>query len=296
MKRMLFIFNPNTGGGRLKSKLMQILCRFAEAEYEMTVCPTGAKGDARQFAKEKGSQYDIVVCCGGDGTLNEVVDGIMHCIPRPLLGYIPGGTTNDFASSLHLPRIDMLAACERIVTPKKIFKCDIGSFNEHFFNYVAAFGAFTDVSYATPQAFKNIFGYFAYIVEGIQRLPNLQSYHLTVKTDETTIQDEFLFGMVSNSTSIGGFSFNNRSDNVSMNDGLFEVVLMKKPSSLVDLGNLSAALLSPSINSSLLITKQAKEIEIIASEKIEWTRDGEYGGASKDAHIKVHNKAVEICI
>lgn len=294
MQKMLFIFNPNTGGGRLRSRLMKLLCYFSANDFEVTVFPTAGPGDAQQAAREKASEYDIVVCCGGDGTLNEVVWGLNSCDKPPLLGYIPGGTTNDFASSLSLPKTDMMAAAKRIVQPKKIFEFDIGQFNQRVFTYVAAFGAFTDVSYSTPQTFKNIFGYFAYIVEAIPKLPVLQPCHMVVRAGDDIYEDDFVFGMISNSTSVGGFSFLAQ-DKVRMDDGVFEVLLVRHPHNISELRTVSAALLSRDIHSPWLLSLQANQVEFHSAQPLPWTLDGEYGGEPQTVHVEVLQRALRIC-
>ncbi len=293
-KTMLFIFNPYTGGGRLKNKLMQILCEFADAGYMVTTCPTTAMGDARRFA-QNAQDYDLVVCCGGDGTLNEVVDGIRHHKTPPLVGYIPGGTTNDFAASLLLPKSDMLTAARRIIHPKKIFQCDIGLFNEQAFTYVAAFGAFTDVPYRTKQKFKNVLGYFAYILEAASRLPTLRTSHVALRCDGCEIEDDFLVGMITNSSSLAGFSFPNK-QRPHLDDGLFEVLLVHRPTHLSDLGALSAALLTRNVAHPGLTTLRASSIAVTGAEPIAWTLDGEFGGECAQANITVLPKSLHICI
>ena len=295
MKKLLFIFNPNTGGGRLKTKLMPILCAFSKAGYQVTVFPTGARGDAQKYAAEYGGGFKKVVCCGGDGTLNEVVDGLMQLEERPVLGYIPGGTTNDFASSLRLPKSDMLAAAARVIKPKRLYACDVGCFNQRHFTYVAAFGAFTQVSYATPQAFKNVFGYFAYILEGVQSLPNIQPYRLKIEHDGEVLEDEFVFGMISNSTSVGGFSFG-KDTKISLDDGVFEVLLVRKPQNLIDLGGISAAIIGRNVDSQWIHSIQVKNLTITSDTEIAWTLDGEFGGSYKEVDIEVRPKAIELCI
>ncbi|MDL2323827.1 YegS/Rv2252/BmrU family lipid kinase [Ruminococcaceae bacterium OttesenSCG-928-A16] len=293
---MLFVYNPNTGGGRLRGKLMQILCEFTAAGYLVTVHPTAAKGDALQFTSQHASAYDIVGCCGGDGTLNEVVNGLLQHEVPPVLGYIPGGTTNDFASSLNLPKTDMMAAAKRIVQPKKFFAFDVGMFDQRAFNYVAAFGAFTDVAYGTPQKFKNVLGYFAYILEGIQKLPTLHPWHAVITTDDgQTIEDDFIYGMVSNSTSVAGFSFTGQKK-VRLDDGLFEAVLLRHPQNLGEFRELSAALVSHNITSPSLTALKVRSIVVSAPKPISWTLDGEFGGAYEQVEIKVRQRALKICI
>lgn len=298
MEKMLFIYNPHTGGGKLKNKLLQILDIFAAAGYaDICVHPTTAVGDARKTAERLGGKFDIVVCCGGDGTLNEVVGGIIKHNPVPRLGYIPGGTTNDFASSLLLPKSDMLKAAERVVNPKKVFSVDAGIFNERNFNYVAAFGAFTDVAYKTPQRFKNVLGYFAYILEGAQHLGSIAPCHAKLALPDGTVHEgDYLFGLIANSTSVGGFTFPNAKTKIRLDDGQFEALLVKHPHSLAELRELSAAVLTKNISSPLLTAVQFTEATLTTDEDVEWTLDGEYGGSCSVANIKVLNKAVPICI
>ncbi len=295
MKKLLFVFNPNTGGGKLRYPLIDVLCNFSQAGYELLVCPTAQAGDAKQYVLRHGEDCDLLVCCGGDGTLNEVVDGMMRLEKRPLLGCIPGGTTNDFASSLRLPKNSVMAATNRILKPKKLFRYDVGLFNERIFNYVAAFGAFTDVSYRTPQRFKNVLGYFAYLVEALQQLPGLSSTHVCIKTDHCEIEGDFLLGMVTNSASVGGFTYPDLHQ-VRLDDGYFELVLLRRPHQLGDLGEISAAFLNADVESDLLTVLHAKEFHITSSDMLPWTLDGEYGGTMDEVHIDVVQKAIEICI
>lgn len=299
MKKMLFIFNPHTGGGRLKGKLMDILRLFAEEDYEIISHPTRSKGDARAITIQKAEQADILVCCGGDGTLNEVINGLSHCKKPPLLGYIPGGTTNDFANSLRLPRSDMLKAAQRILHPNRIFECDYATFGEdHTFSYVAAFGAFTDVSYSTPQNFKNVFGYSAYILDAITKLPNIQPYQIKITCEDCGADNEeegeFLFGMISNSTSIGGFSFFDKKT-LSMDDGVFEVLLVRRPHNIKELRELSSAILTRNIDSPSIVPMRAGKIKITSPQPIPWTLDGEFGGETTDVTITVQQKGIRIC-
>lgn len=294
MQKMLFIFNPNTGGNRLKNQLLELLRLFSKAGYEVTVFPTAAPGDARRAVETKAPGYDLVVCCGGDGTLNEVVDGLMQLVIRPRLGYIPGGTTNDFASSLKIPKANMLAAAERIVQPKREFLCDIGCLNTRAFTYVAAFGAFTDVSYTTPQPYKNVLGYFAYVLEAVQRLPHLPFCRVSIKTQEAEWEEELLFGMVTNSTSVGGFAHFAPED-VRLDDGLFEVLLVRRPHNLGDFGALSVALLKRDTSSEYVKALRVNSIAFYSDEPLSWTLDGEFGGKMKRARIEVVPRTLTIC-
>lgn len=296
MKKMLFIFNPHTGGGKLKTKIVDMLCIFKKAGYIVTAYPTSAKEDALKTVKKLGEKYDIVVCCGGDGTLNEVTNGLIGLENLPLLGYIPGGTTNDFASSLGIPKNDMIKVAQKIVDCKEPFAFDVGTFNGRVFNYIAAFGAFTDVSYATPQKTKNKLGYFAYILEGAQRLPNLKTQYLRLETDSGEIvEDDFLYGMVSNSTSVGGFSYPNNIT-VALDDGLFEMVLLRQPQNFGEYTHLPDAVFKGQISSPAITALKVKSIKITSPEEILWTLDGEFGGACKEVEIEVKKKALKICL
>lgn len=235
MKRLLFIYNPHAGKELLKPKLSDVIDIFVKAGYEVVVYPTQAYRDAyKKVKKYKAEDYDLVVCSGGDGTLDEVVTGMMKRDPdtRTPIGYIPTGTTNDFASSLHIPR-KLLEAADNAVNGT-VFACDVGKFNKGIFVYVAAFGLFTDVSYETKQSMKNALGHLAYVLEGAKRLFNITSYKIKVTHDGETIEDEFIYGMVTNSRSVGGVR-NMIGDQVGFNDGLFEVTLIKTPKNPIEL-------------------------------------------------------------
>ena len=219
-KKMLFIFNPKAGKGKIKTNLLDIVDIFSGHDYEIIIRATQAPKDAYQKAKEYADSVDLIVCSGGDGTLDEVVTGIMEAGSQVPIGYIPAGSTNDFANSLFMPK-NMVKAAEMIME-EELYHCDIGRFNQQTFAYVAAFGLFTDVSYETDQDLKNVLGHVAYVLEGVKRLFDIKSYHMKVTSDEIEIEDDFIVGMVTNSRSVGGFK-NLTGKNVDMNDGLFEV-------------------------------------------------------------------------
>ena len=240
-KNVLLIYNPCAGKGKIRGKLVDVIEILAEGGYEVTVRPTKGPGDAAEVVREKGKRYDLVVCSGGDGTLDEVVTGVMECAENIPIGYIPAGSTNDFAASLGLPK-NMVEAAHIAVDGKK-FSCDVGSFNQDIFVYVAAFGIFTEVSYETPQSYKNTLGHVAYILEGMKRLPSLRTYYLKVDCNGKEIEDEFLFGMITNSTSVGGFK-KLTGKYVELNDGLFEVMLIRKPKTPLGLNQIITALLT----------------------------------------------------
>lgn len=224
MKKLLWIVNPHAGRGALSGKVLLCIDVFQKAGYEVTLHTTTGAQDATRIAQEQAPQYDRIVCAGGDGTLNEVIAGLMQCEVRPPLGYIPAGTTNDFASSIAIPKNDAVAAA-KIAAGDRLHALDIGRFGERYFNYIAAFGLFTEVSYATPQQSKNIFGRAAYLMEGVKSLTNIKTHRLRVTSAEQTIEDDFIYGMVSNTVSVAGFKAIG-SDDVRLDDGLYEVLLV----------------------------------------------------------------------
>ena len=292
-KKMLFIYNPHAGKAAIRSNLLDIIDIFAKAEYEVTAYPTRQRGDAVRATLEKAGKYDLVVCSGGDGTLDEVVEGMMKRTDRVPIGYVPAGTTNDFARSLHIPS-NMIRAAEMIVQEKE-YACDIGSFYEDSFVYIAAFGLFTDVSYETDQQVKNVLGHLAYVLEGARRLNKYPSYHLKVTSNGTTIEEDFMYGMVTNSVSVGGFK-NITGKHIHLDDGVFEVTLIKKPKNVVELNQIMAALIGRNIDSDCMYCFKTSGIIFESEEEIAWTRDGEYGGSHKKVVITNEKQALRILV
>lgn len=289
-KKLLFIYNPNAGKGKIKAKLSDIIETFVKAGYEITIYSTQAHKDATNIVKKIGSKYDLIVCSGGDGTLNEVTNGVMALENRPIVGYLPAGTTNDFASSHRIPKT-MLKAAEVAVHGTPFFY-DVGGFNSEYFSYVAAFGAFTDVSYETPQASKNTLGRVAYILEGMKRLPMLKSYHMLAQYGNQEIEDDFIFGMISNSGTVGGFKGFSGQD-VLLDDGLFEVCLIKTPKNPIELQTIiNALLITKDASTDLIYSFRTDELTITAQEFVPWTLDGEYGGDYDVVEIKNYRKAI----
>ena len=298
MKKLLFVYNPRAGKEMLKPRLSDVLDIFVKAGYEVTVHPTQAYRDAYYQIKEyEVGKYDLMACSGGDGTIDEVATGMMKrremgkdVVP---VGYIPAGTTNDFAKSLHIPR-KPLAAADNAVKGVP-FPCDIGKFNDSVFVYIAAFGIFTDVSYETDQAVKNVLGHMAYILEGAKRIFNIPSYKIKVEHDGEVIEDEFIFGMVTNSRSVGGFS-NMVGKNIVFDDGLFEVTLIKTPKNPIALQEIIAALLIEQVDTKHMYTFKTKKITFDSVEEIPWTLDGEFGGEQDYVEIENVQKAMEIMV
>ena len=298
MKKLLFVYNPRAGKEMLKPRLSDVLDIFVKAGYEVTVHPTQAYRDAYYQIKEyEVGKYDLIACSGGVGTIDEVATGMMKrremgkdVVP---VGYIPAGTTNDFAKSLHIPR-KPLAAADNAVKGVP-FPCDIGKFNDSVFVYIAAFGIFTDVSYETDQAVKNVLGHMAYILEGAKRIFNIPSYKIKVEHDGEVIEDEFIFGMVTNSRSVGGFS-NMVGKNIVFDDGLFEVTLIKTPKNPIALQEIIAALLIEQVDTKHMYTFKTKKITFDSVEEIPWTLDGEFGGEQDYVEIENAQKAMEIMV
>ena len=289
-KKLLFIYNPHAGKGTMKNKLSDVIETYMKADFEVTVYATRRESEATEIVLEKAADYDRVVCSGGDGTLHEVTQGLMTMPPevRPVCGYIPTGTVNDFARGLKLPMRIKLAA--RVSARDKIKPVDIGQMNNRCFTYVCAFGAFTSVSYETPQAAKNLLGKTAYILQGMAQLGNIKAYHAVIQADDEKIEDDFIFGMVSNAKSIGGFSFfKNR--NVSLNDGLFEGVFIRKPRTPSELQAVLNSFVRLEPNEQIL-GFHGKRFVITSEEEIPFTLDGENGGSFKRTEIQCCHKAL----
>lgn len=279
MNKLLFIYNPTAGKGQVSEGLSPILDEFTKSGWLVTAYPTQGPGDAIQAARELSPDFERVVCAGGDGTLSETVTGLMALPTPPLLGYIPFGSTNDCATTLDLPKVPRQAAAiaAGLGVPRP---SDIGKLNGQPFVYVAAFGAFTQVAYGTPQDLKNTFGHLAYIMEGIASLPTITPYHLKVEYDGQSLEDDFYFGMVSNAFSIGGIRLP-KSEYVVLDDGLFEVDLIKKPVSIGDVANGFQSLLDQSsVGAGARVHFQASHLVFTCDRPIQWTIDGEYGGTN----------------
>jgi len=289
---MLFLYNIHAGKGLLKNQLSAVLDAFVKAGWDVTVHPTQGAGDATGVTLQRAGEFDRIVCSGGDGTLHEVVAGLMKRDSRPAVGYIPAGTTNDFAKNLDLPRgMEAMAAAAAAGVPRPV---DIGRFNDRFFLYVAAFGAFTDVSYNTSQQFKNVFGHLAYVLEGATRLGSIQAYPLRVEHDGGVEEGEFCYGMVSNTVSVGGFR-GAPAETVKLDDGLFECLLVRLPQTPIQLQGVLRALIqmAPDENG-LVVSLRTSHLKVTCPDELPWTLDGEFGGAPREAEIQNCRQAVTI--
>ena len=292
-QRLLFIFNLRSGKGKIKENLAEIVDIMVKAGWEVTVYTTQCQGDAVEKARLEAGEYDRIVCSGGDGTLDEVVTGMMKAKSRVPIGYIPAGSTNDFGNSLGIDK-DMRKAAQ-IAASGRMFPCDIGRFNDDFFVYVAAFGLFTDVSYQTSQDMKNLLGHAAYILEGAKQLWDIPSVRMQVEYDGNVLYDEFIYGMITNSNSVGGFD-GLISGDVILNDGVFEVTLIKTPKNPMELSEVLACLTNIRKESDMLYTFQTSSIKFTSSESVSWTLDGEYGGDHQTVLIEDCPRALEILV
>ena len=271
--------------------MLDIVDIFSSHNYEIIIRSTQAPRDAYEKAKEYANSVDMIVCSGGDGTLDEVVTGIMEAESSVPIGYIPAGSTNDFANSLFMPK-NMTKVAEMIME-EELYHCDIGRFNQKTFAYVAAFGLFTDVSYETDQDLKNVLGHVAYVLEGVKRLFDIKSYHMKVTSDEVQAEDDFIVGMITNSRSVGGFK-NLTGKNVDMNDGLFEVTLIAHPKNPLQLQEIITALVMAEDNTDLIYSFKTKKLTIESDEEVPWTLDGEFGGDHSYVDIENKHKALNL--
>lgn len=290
-KKILFIINPRSGKGLIKNYLLEIVDIFIKNKMDVMIYTTQSEMDAMRLTKDRAGDFDMVVCSGGDGTLDEVITGMMHSQVKRPVGYIPAGSTNDFANSLGLPKNMELAA--RCIALNHPYPCDIGSFNDDYFVYIAAFGMFTDVSYQTKQEVKNVLGHLAYVLEGARRIFNIKSYHLSVKAEEMEVEGDFMYGMITNSESVGGFR-NITGNNVLLNDGVFEVTLIKTPKNPIELQEIIGAVILREVDNKHICSFKSRHIQIFSEDIIPWTLDGEYGGSHQQVEIINHKQAISI--
>ena len=291
MKKLLFIVNPRAGKTKSTAPLFDAVAAFSRAGYLVRVFVTEAGGQARDIAAKWGGQYDLVVCAGGDGTLNETISGLMQLEQRPPLGYLPNGSTNDFAASLHLHTT--VATAARAVAGGIPYSLDIGRHNDRYFAYVASFGAFTRSSYSASQAAKNALGHFAYILEGLGDLDSLRPYRCAIDADGEHFEGDFIFGAVCNSTSLGGLV---RLDpkHVSMNDGTLELLLLRMPKTALDLQNLITAMTRMQYDYPGVIFRHVKNVVLTTNENISWSLDGEYAASAPRVEIQCLPGAIEL--
>lgn len=281
-RKVLLILNPQAGHKESRLRLFELVELFSSHNCLVTVLPTQQKADATRFVQEHALSYDTVICCGGDGTLNEVVTGLMTLDEQPELGYIPAGTTNDMANSLHLPRRLLKAAS--VILQRQVRQHDIGTFHTGYFVYAAAFGAFTEVSYLTSQHAKIALGPIAYVLEGIRRLPDIRPHRMTVEHDGITITGEFIFGAVTNTLSIAGIR-NPMPGRVLLDDGRFEVLLVRNPTTPNQLRRILTDLSRRKYDNGHVLFFQTDRVVFLPEKPVPWTVDGEDGGLRNRTEI-----------
>lgn len=292
MKKLLIIMNPCAGKKRANSKLADIINILNRGGYDVTCYLTAARGDAVRAAKERAGQFDLLLCIGGDGTFNEVISGLLAAEASTPVGYIPAGSTNDFASSLKISKNILQAASDVVEgSPRPL---DIGRFNDRYFSYIASFGAFTRTSYATSQSLKNTLGHLAYLLAGVKELASIRSYHLRVTlADGTVFEDDYIFGAISNSTSVAGV-LTLDPDLVDMDDGLFEVMLIRKPDSFLELSDCVLALLTQEYSTAMLTLTSTERVKIEAPPEMEWSLDGEQADGGALCMVENLHSAVKV--
>jgi len=279
MKKMLFILNPCAGTKKANKFLADILSAFNRADYQTQVYVTAGPKDAVRAVKKLAPGMDLVVCCGGDGTFNETVTGLLEAGLSVPLGYIPAGSTNDFANSLKLS-LHPLEAAQAIIngTPQPL---DIGLFNGRYFSYVASFGAFTKASYATPQSVKNALGHTAYLLESIKEIAGIRKLPVHLELDGEVVEDDYIFGAICNSTSVGGI-LTLDPNQVDMTDGMFEILLVRAPRDLFEITECITAVQKQQYNCRMMTFRSAKNIRILANADMPWTLDGEMADGAEE--------------
>ena len=293
LKKLLLIINPRAGKTQSRAPLFDAVSTLCEAGYLVHIHNTTGRGDATETAARQGRHYDVVACSGGDGTLNETIAGVMQLEKKPLLAYLPRGTTNDFASSLHISSNPVKAAAAIAAGNQRVL--DIGQWNDRYFVYVASFGAFTHSSYSVSQAAKNALGHFAYILEGMKDLNTLRPYKVKVTADDQVYDGEYLFGAVCNSTSIGGL-MKFEPEHVVLDDGKFELLLVPNPATPLGLQNLLLALMSQRYHDEGIVYCHVSHVTLETEENLPWSLDGEYAPSASLVEIDNHQGAVTMLL
>ena len=292
--KILLIVNPCSGRAKMRTELLKVVEILSADNNLVTVYPTKARGDATEFIKNHTDlSYDLIVVCGGDGTLNEVITGLMRSGIHRTLGYIPSGTLNEWSSGLHISR-SIKQAANDILTGNKI-QLDIGRFGEKYFSYTASFGAFTDASYSAPQDVKNVLGQAAYFFEGIKSLGNIKPVHLKFTADGKETEGDFLFGAVSNSMSVGGIVKFNESA-VKLNDGKFEILLIRNPDNILKLQPIIDGILKQDFNREGIEFFTADSVTVTGGEELSWTLDGEFAKGENEITISNLYNAIELIV
>ena len=289
MKRLLLLVNLHSGKANLADSLGKMISYYNSLDFEVVVYCAQGRGSIEKKIAERGNDFDNIVVCGGDGTLNEAINGLMKLKKQPAFGYVPCGSTNDFANSIGLST-DYEKAWQDAVNGTD-FKIDVGLFEERYFSYVAGFGLFTSLSYDTPQNMKNILGYQAYVLNGISELSSIKTYGMRVESDFGVIEDEFILGLVTNSNRVAGFDI---PYDMTYNDGLFEVILIKKPDILTAMPIIVSAIIEKNFNNELMYNFRTSKLKFICNGRVTWTIDGENAGTLTETNISVVNEAISL--
>lgn len=292
-KNILIIVNPNAGKGRIQKKIHKIASNFSKQNYLVDIMYTKRNYSAKDIIKDYKGNLELVICCGGDGTLNDLVNAVMQLPKKPQISFIPLGTMNDFANTMHLYKYKFFVPNNM----KKInqIKTDVGQFNNKYFNYVAAFGAFTMVPYVTKQSLKKVFGKFAYFIVGAKYINKIKAYEVELNVDGQTIKDKFIYGSISNSKSIGGFQWFRKRE-IDIGDGKYEIVLIRKPKYKIGMLSIVFNIFLKKYNNKNFIYMQGSNIKINPNINLKWTLDGEYGGRKKEVCITNNKQALEYVI
>lgn len=289
MKNMLFILNPCAGTKKVNKMLPEILSVFIQAGYDVHIHITQARGDGKQTVKARAGAMDLVVCCGGDGTFNETVAGILEGEHKVPIGYIPAGSTNDFANSLKLSTEPVEAAKAIVAGTPESF--DVGSFDGRYFTYVASFGAFTKASYSTPQNMKNALGHPAYLLSGLQELSQIHAHGVRIELEDEVLEGDYLFGAVCNSTSVGGILTLDPKQ-VDMADGKFELMLIRAPKDLAEIGECIQAVQKQQYNCGMITFRSTSRLRVYAAQPWDWTLDGERQEGRETIEIENKHQAI----
>jgi len=292
-KKLMLIINPAAGRGGYKQGFTEALKILNDGGYRTTLFYTAGARDATEYAGRYAHDFDAVACIGGDGTLSEVIAGLMRVSSPPPLGYIPMGTANDVATTLSLPKNDTIGAALRLVRGSA-HPYDVGGFGANeYFAYIAAFGAFTEVSYATPQDMKKRLGHLAYVLQGMAALPKLESYNTRVEYDGGVVEAPLVYGSMSNSTSVAGI-VKLREEMVCLGDGMSELVLVKDPGSIEGFSEIVTSVLSQRYDSDKLIILHTTRAKFTFEKPVAWTRDGEAGGEYAEVELKNYAAPIEL--
>lgn len=295
-KKALLIVNPTAGRNNKRLGPLEIVKAFSQPEWDTDIRTTKCQGDATTIVKEEGKDYDVILCCGGDGTLNEVINGLMKLGKNIPVGYIPSGSTNDLANTLGIPT--KLGKSAELIKSGKKNSYDLGTFNGRYFTYIASFGIATDLSYSTPQKLKNMFGHAAYMINGfvIRFIPMLVGFkpiHMKIEYDDGVVEDDFYFGSVSNSTSVAGlFKFDHQ--DVKLNDGYLELFMVKGLKNNFDAIKMLKKAIAQDYDGVQMMIVKTKKVKITCEQNVPWTLDGEFGGLQRNCDIQVVHNAFEI--